>query len=600
MRFWKRYWMIIRPFKHDIYWSLVWVVIVTIMGLATPYMNKLVFDLVSVWGLPSIHSQSVIINMLQTMMPQTQTLWWLAGFILLGKMLTEVLASTSGLFRQRSWLKLLLLMSERMPSLTMSHLLKLSMGHHLKENTSKQIAKIDRGVNAASELTDRVFSRLLPEMFVIPAYIIVLMILEWRVGLLSLVLGALGIWWSFYDHRSLAPHRKKMESLYQQSTTISYEALSNIATVQAFGRESHEHHRITTALSEIRQVEWIQCIRTMKGGYLREEMTSICGVLVILIGLWGLEAQTLTLGTLVMLLQLSDRLIRSCRNMTQEWLEIGRYQESLIPLMDLLDTVPEIISLPTALTVGSIEGAVHFDDVTFSYDHNGPAVKHISFTIKPGQMMALVGPSGSGKSTLVSLLLRVYDPQEGAILIDGRDLRVLDLEGYRAQLGIVPQQVEIFSISIYENIAYGKPEASQEEVIAAATLAGAHDFIVSKPEGYQSIVGERGLDLSGGERQRIGIARAILRNPKVLIFDEATSSLDVLSERKIQEALETLRKGRTTIVIAHRFSTIARADHVVVMDGSHVVAQGTHAQLREGNALFRELEKLQNTDVIRA
>ncbi len=599
MNFWRRYWALIRPFKRDIIWSMGLMAMVTVMGLAAPYINKLVFDLINVWGMPQMGAEVKTVEALRGWMPETNTMWWLAGVILLAKVLVEVASSTVGVLNQRTWLRLYLLMSERMPVLTMSHLLKLSIGHHVQENTSKQITKIDRGVNAASQLTDRVFGRLLPEVLTIPVFSVALLILEWRVGVLSLVLGVITGVWVAYDFRSLKAYRQRMEKLYQRSSTIGYEALGNIATVQAFGREQHERGRISEILAKIRSVEWVQWARVMLGGYLRDGMANISGALVILIGLWGLEANTLTLGTMVMLLQLNDRLIRSCRTVTREWMELGRNQEALMHLMDLLDKQPEVVSLPTAIRMDRLEGDVVFDQVSFSYDGNGTGVKDVSFTAHSGEMVALVGPSGSGKSTLVTLLLRGYDVHSGAIEVDGDDLRVLNLEDWRRQIGIVPQNVELFSISIRDNIAYGRPDASEAEIRAAADLAGAHEFIERKPDGYDTIVGEKGLDLSGGERQRIGIARAILRDPRLLIFDEATSNLDVISEARIQAALEELRQGRTTIVIAHRFSTIQRADHIVVMDEGRVVAQGTRDELRVGSPLFTELERLQSELTIR-
>jgi len=473
------------------------------------------------------------------------------------------------------------------------------MGHHIRESTSKQITKLERGINAASQLTDRLFGRLLPELLVIPVFSVVLLVLDWRVGVLSLVLGVVSGIWSVYDFRSLTPHRKRMETLYQQSSTIGYEAISNIATVQAFGCEQHERGRIKGILANIRAVEWAQLARAMFGGYLRDGMSNISGAAVILIGLWGLQSNAMSLGTMVMLLQLNGRFIRSCRTVTREWMEMGRNQESLSHLMDLLDKQPDVVSLPTAVDVGSSVGDIEFEQVVFSYDGKGPAVQDVSFLAKAGEMVAIVGPSGSGKSTLISLLLRAYDVESGAIRIGRQDLRVLSLDSWRSKVGIVPQSVELFSISIAANIAYGRQGATDEEIMAAAKLAGAHEFILAKPDGYDTIVGERGLDLSGGERQRIGIARAILRDPQVLIFDEATSSLDVISEAHIQEALETLRKDRTTIVVAHRFSTIKKADRIVVMDGGRIVAQGTREELLEGSPLFTELARLQSELAIR-
>lgn len=600
MEFWKRYWTILRPFKKHLWRAMIWIFIGTFMGLAAPYAQKLLFDLINTWAMPHKGGQSAVIDWLLNLLPQTHTLWWATAVILALMLVIELGGSAVGFAREWMWFRLYLLMNEQMPVVVMSHLLKLHIGHHVRENTSKSITKIDRGVNGSGELASRVFGSILPQLMVLPVYIVVLFVLDTRVGILSLAFAIVRMWWTWHDHQSLASHRKRTETLYQESSTVSYEALANIATVQTFGRELYECGRIKSAHKNILEIELVQWWRTIIGGFARDGLAKISAVLVIVIGLWGLEHNELTLGTMVMMLQLNSRLGESVRHVTHEYVDIGRYRESLVHLMDLLDKQPEVISLPTAMRVQDIHGHIRFDRVSFAYNGDGDALHEVSFSVEPGQMLAIVGPSGSGKSTIVSLLLRAYDPRDGAILIDERDLRVLDLVDYRALLGIVPQQVEIFSASVRDNIAYGRPDATQDEIIAAATLAGAHEFILAKPDRYNTIVGERGLDLSGGERQRIGIARAILRNPRLLIFDEATASLDVLSERRIQEALETLRQGRTTIVIAHRFSTIARADSIVVISDGRVVAQGTREQLRNGNPLFAQLEQLQAMDHIRA
>ncbi len=600
MTFWRRYWAMLRPFKRDIFFALAWVALSILMGLAGPYLNKLIFDLLNEWAMPDKGASSEVILWLKGFMPMTNTMWWLAVLILTARAIVELATSGVDLIQQRAWLKLVLGINRLMPIQVMNHLLKLSIGHHIRERTSRQMTKINRGVNAAGRLSDEVFGRAIPETVTIPVYLVTLFWLYPVVAYLSLGLGLVSAWWSYYDFRTLTPFRQRLEELYQEAGTVSNEALGNIATVQAFGREAHERSRIESAHTKVHDNEWTQWVRISLGGYLRNGLGNASAAFVILLCLWGMEQQTLTLGTMVMLLQINDRFLGACRRLSRQWIDLGRHQESLLHLMDLLDKEPEVISLPTAVRVRQLQGCIEFKQVSFAYNGDGDALHDVSFLVESGQMLAIVGPSGSGKSTIVSLLLRAYDPKGGAILVDGQDLRVLSLEDYRAQLGIVAQRVEIFSISIGQNIAYGRPDATQEEIIAAATLAGAHDFIVRKPDGYNTIVGERGLDLSGGECQRIGIARAILRNPRLLIFDEATASLDVLSERRIQEALQTLRQGRTTIVIAHRFSTIQRADLILVVDEGRIVAQGTRDELREGNALFAQLEHLQSTDTLRA
>ena len=264
-------------------------------------------------------------------------------------------------------------------------------------------------------------------------------------------------------------------------------------------------------------------------------------------------------------------------------------------IFDLLDTPAEIVSKPGAERLPPIKGSVRFEGVRFHYTDTAPILNDISFEVSPGQIIALVGPSGAGKSTLVNLIPRFYDVQQGGISVDGYDVRDVTVEGLREQIGIVPQETILFSDTVYNNIRYGRLDATREEVEAAAEAANAHTFILKDlPEGYQTMVGERGIKLSGGQRQRVAIARAILKDPRILILDEATSSLDSESEHLVQEALERLMAGRTSFVIAHRLSTVQNADRILVLDDGCLVEQGTHFELvAKPEGLYKRLHDMQ-------
>jgi ATP-binding cassette subfamily B protein len=265
-------------------------------------------------------------------------------------------------------------------------------------------------------------------------------------------------------------------------------------------------------------------------------------------------------------------------------------------VFEIVDTPNEIVEQPNARTLSSARGEVTFENVSFSYQGNQSTLRNINFTAKPGQVIALIGPTGSGKSTLTNLIPRFYDPTAGRILVDGHDIRQLTLHSLRRQIGIVLQDSFLFSTTIAENIAYGRPTASQEEIEAAAKAARAHEFIMSFPNSYQTVVGERGVTLSGGQKQRTAIARALLHDPRILILDDSTSSVDTETEHLIHQALAVLMEGRTTFVIAQRLLTLKNADCILVLDQGEIVERGSHEQLLASNGLYRQIYDLQLKD----
>ena len=270
--------------------------------------------------------------------------------------------------------------------------------------------------------------------------------------------------------------------------------------------------------------------------------------------------------------------------------QFGQAAASAARIFEILDTKVDVTDQPGATELPKVEGRVKFEDVSFRYYAGGdPVLKNVSFEAEPGQAIALLGATGSGKTSIINLLPRFYDPTEGKITIDGHDVRSVTIESLRAQIGIVLQETTLFAGTIRENIAFGKPEASLEEVTAAATAAAAHEFILSFPDGYDTAVGERGTTLSGGQKQRIAIARALLLNPRILILDDSTSSVDLATEAHIQDALDKLMKGRTSFVIAQRISTVINADQILVLDKGEIVARGRHEELLEENEIYAEI-----------
>jgi ATP-binding cassette subfamily B protein len=318
------------------------------------------------------------------------------------------------------------------------------------------------------------------------------------------------------------------------------------------------------------------------------------GVFVFWYGARMVAADEMTAGNLISFLFYTMQMAFGLSALAELWTDVQRAAGAAERVFELLHREPAIA--PTGgRTLEHVQGAVRFEHVTFAYPGRPDVtvLKDFSLELEPGEVVALVGPSGAGKSTIASMLYRLYDPLEGRLTLDGSPYPELDAEWLRRQVGVVAQEPLLFSTSIADNIRYGRPEATDEEVEAAARLANAHGFISSFPEGYQTLVGERGIQLSGGQKQRVAIARAVLKNPRILILDEATSALDAESEHLVREALERLMKGRTTLVIAHRLSTVKDADRVVVLESGAVVQSGTHAELVGEEGLYRRLVERQ-------
>jgi len=370
------------------------------------------------------------------------------------------------------------------------------------------------------------------------------------------------------------------------------ESLSGIRVVKAFVREDHEYDRFQN-----RNHAWkIAAMQADQKWYTAFGMMTFCAASGTLIN-WGLGGWYVLQGRLSLgeFIQINALLVMVYGPMqwfaqVNNW--FSRAMAGAERVFEVLDTTPEVD--PRSTIEHSIRGEVEFDDVRFGYDKSNPVIKGMSFTAKPGEMIGLVGRSGAGKSSTINLICRFYEPDQGAIRVDGIDVRDITLNSYRSQIGIVLQEPFLFDGTIGENIAYGKPNASMDEIMTAARAANAHDFIVGKPDGYDTIVGERGTHLSGGEKQRISIARAILHNPRILILDEATSSVDVETERQIQEAIGRLVEGRTTFAIAHRLSTLRNADRLIVLDRGEIAEMGTHEELMARQSVFFSLVQAQN------
>jgi ATP-binding cassette subfamily B protein len=406
---------------------------------------------------------------------------------------------------------------------------------------------------------------------------------------------------SLYFGRRVRKLSRASQDRVADSSAIAVEVLNAIPVVQSYTQEHREARRFNVAsenafITAVRRTR----LRSMLVGFI---ITATFGAL-----LWGLYQGTqaviqgkISAGHLGQTVVYVIILVSSVAVLAELYGDLLRAAGATERLMELLATRSPIASpaTPVALPEARTGSTLTLRDVSFRYPSrpNQPALSHVSLDVKPGETVALVGPSGAGKSTVFQLLLRFYDVASGDVLIDGVPVRSAALEELRGRIGIVPQDSVVFSANALDNIRYGRPDASDDQVVAAAKAAFAHDFISALPEGYQTFLGERGVRLSGGQRQRISIARAMLKNPPLLLLDEATSALDAESERMVQAALESAMKDRTTLVIAHRLATVQRADRIVVMEAGQIVESGTHAQLSSAGGLYARLAALQFTDV---
>ena len=479
---------------------------------------------------------------------------------------------------------------------TYEHLLKLPMGFFARRRVGELNSRISADVALLQEAFTSVLAEFLRQFIVISVCIAALTFLN--TGLMLTMLATLPVVMlvAVFFGRFIRKLSKQVQDRIAESNVVVEETLQGIQSVKAFSNEGYEARRYGDSVLSARQLA-LKSLR-WRGGFVSFIIFCMFGVVVFVVYRAAVlkEQGAMTVGEITAFVAFSIMIGASIAGIPEQITTLLKAVGATERLMDLHDEAAEPLEVAQVKQRIELQGRIAFRDVAFHYASRAdlPVLREVSFTAEPGQRIALVGPSGAGKSTIASLVLRFYDPVSGAILIDGRPASEYPLTALRDRMAIVPQEVLLFGGSIRENIAYGRPGASDAEIEAAARKANAHDFIASFPEGYKTIVGERGIQLSGGQRQRVAIARAVLKDPAILILDEATSALDSESERLVQEALEQLMKGRTSIVIAHRLSTIRDADRILVLDKGVVAESGTHEELiANANGLYSSLSRLQ-------
>ena len=469
----------------------------------------------------------------------------------------------------------------------------LSLDYFNKSRVGTLISRLTNDVEIVNVAIAATFLNLIKDPLLLFLYLFIALVISWKLTIISLLVS---LSTAFILNR--IGKLLKKQSIWSQEkmagiiSTIQ-ETIAGMRVIKAFATEEYETEKFKKESSDYHGT----MSKVMVFRKLSTPISEMLGILAITIVLWFGGKQVIIDGSI----QPNEFIVYlfALFSMMQPLKAIGghytRIQEGLAAgerIFDVIDTVPMVTNMENAIAVNKLHESIEFKDVSFDYGE-GEILKNINLTLKSGEVIALVGPSGAGKSTLASLIPRFYDPSKGEILFDGKNLKELDLKSLRRLTGYVTQEVILFNNTIRSNIAYGRPDVEDEEIIKSAKMANAHDFINEFPNGYDTEIGDRGTRLSGGQQQRISIARAILNNPPILIFDEATSSLDADSENKVQEAIEQLMKNRTVIVIAHRLSTIQNADKIIVLDNGAIVQTGTHEELLKKEGLFSKLYNIQ-------
>lgn len=470
---------------------------------------------------------------------------------------------------------------------------RLSMSFYDKNKTGTIMSYVTNDVSALQgALVDNVVE-MITESVILIASIVMMIYLDWKLflvtfGTFPFVLGFIDLF-----GKRIRKSGSRIQEAAADITSVLQETVSSARVIKSFVREGYEVARFDKEnMNNFRaNMKNAQLMATLTPTI---EFVAAIGVTIILwYGGNSVINGEITAGSLVAFLTYAVNISNPIKRLSRV---IGNIQKALAAaqrVFDVLDLPETIKDSDNAKKLPPAKGKVCFNDVSFSYNPGEQVISNISFDVKPGEMIAFVGPSGAGKSTVASLLPRFYDVDSGSITIDGQDLRGVTLDSLREQVGIVPQETVLFNGTVYDNILYGRLDATKEEVEVAAKAANAHNFIMELPDGYNTKLGDRGMNISGGQRQRISIARAILKNPQILILDEATSALDTESERVVQEALDRLMVGRTSFVIAHRLSTIKNADKIMVLEKGQLVEQGSHDELMAMNGLYAHLYQIQ-------
>jgi len=565
-------WKLIYPYRFMILGSMVTLILFNIVGLTMPWMLKIAIDRI----LPNAD----------------YLLFWIIAFVmLLFYFVRSLLRYIACYLVDYTGVRMMVDLRQKI----FSHLQSLSLRFYEEYRTGKLISNVISDV-AMLQILIRSLTTLGEQIFLLLLIACLLLLINWQLGLIVFITIPLHYINFHYFRRAMRKDSMVLQEKMSEISANLSETLTGVKVVKSFAKEHSESRSFFHNLRPVVDMQMRLTVETVGLWAVFDTLTLITYLGVIGIGIWYVKDNTITIGEFVAFYTYVGMLLNPINALANTSITIAQGMVGASRIVKLLNTIPEVREAPNPIIVDKLRGDIEFKNVMFSYSQEkGVTIDNFSLNISPGQKVALVGPSGSGKSTISNLLLRFYDITGGVIRVDGYDIRKLGLRSYRENVGIVLQEPFLFSGSIRDNIAYAvKREVSEEEIIAAARMANVEEFVMQLPDGYDTIIGENGASLSGGQKQRIAIARAVLKNPSILILDEATSALDTVSEYLVQDALDKLMEGKTTIIIAHRLSTIKNADTIVVLDRGKIVQLGTHDELMSQAGTYRELYQTQS------
>jgi ATP-binding cassette subfamily B protein len=474
-----------------------------------------------------------------------------------------------------------------------AHIQRLSLSFHDESQTGDLISRVTSDIDTVQSFVTSGLLSVLIDLMTLIGMVVIMFFMNWQFTLIALSIAPLLFLVVFRYTRLIRKSSREVRKKEGQIVSIVQEVLTSIRVVKAFAREDYEQKRLEE--ESLESVEIALRARALKSRLapLVEIIVGIGTALVLWFGARLVLEGKLEAGSLIIFIWYLGKMYKPMQDLSKMTDTYAKASVAYERIQEVLESEREVKDLPGARRAGRLRGELEFDHVTFGYEPDQPVLKDLSFKIEAGTVAALVGPTGAGKSTIISLIPRFYDPQSGTVKIDGIDVRRLQQKSVRDQVSFVLQETVLFHASVWRNIAYGKPGASRQEILQAAQLANAHEFIEKMPQGYDTMIGERGVTLSGGQRQRIAIARAVIRNTPILILDEPSSGLDAASEQLVFEALDRLMEGKTSVVIAHRLATIQRANKIYVVKDGTITESGTHEDLIKQGGLYAELHQIQ-------